>query len=49
MSNKIVGELLSVCDRTIEVHRAKVMKKMGAKSLPDLVQKYDMCQQAGLL
>ena len=49
LSNKIMGKLLNICDRTIEVHRSRVMKKMGAKSLPDLVQKYDMCQQAGLL
>lgn len=48
MSNRNIAELLCVSDRTIEVHRARVMKKMEAKSLPDLVMKYAMCQKAGL-
>ena len=48
MSNRSLGELLGVCDRTIEVHRARVMKKMGAESLPDLVRKYAMCQKGSL-
>jgi FixJ family two-component response regulator len=45
-SNKKLGELLGICDRTIEVHRSRVMKKMGAESLPDLVRKYAMCKEA---
>ena len=45
-SNRDLGELLGVCDRTVEVHRARVMKKMGAESLPDLVRKYTLCQKA---
>ena len=48
MSNRALAEQLSVSDRTIEVHRSRVMKKMGAESLPDLVRKYAMCQKAGL-
>jgi len=48
MSNRALGELLGVCDRTIEVHRSRVMKKMGAESLPDLVRKYAMCQKTSL-
>ena len=48
MSNRALGELLCVCDRTIEVHRARIMKKMGAESLPDLVRKYAMCQKGSL-
>ena len=48
MSNRALGDLLGVCDRTIEVHRSRVMKKMGAESLPDLVRKYSICQKAGL-
>ena len=47
MSNRNLAELLGVSDRTVEVHRSRVMKKMGAKSLPDLVRKYAMYQQAG--
>jgi two-component system response regulator FixJ len=48
VSNRDLAEQLNLSDRTIEVHRSRVMKKMGAQSLPDLVHKYDMCQQAGL-
>jgi len=46
MSNRHLAELLGVSDRTIEVHRSRVMKKMGAESLPDLVRKYAMLQKA---
>ena len=48
MSNRNLAEQLNVSDRTIEVHRSRVMKKMGADSLPDLVRKYAMCQKASL-
>ena len=41
-SNRHMADLLGVSDRTIEVHRSRVMKKMGADSLPDLVRKYAM-------
>jgi len=47
MSNRNLAELLGVSDRTVEVHRSRVMKKMGAASLPDLVRKYAMYQKAG--
>ena len=47
MSNKNLAELLGVSDRTVEVHRSRGMKKMGAESLPDLVRKYTLCQKAG--
>ncbi len=49
MSNKNLGELLGVCNRTIEVHRSRVMKKMGAESLPDLVRKYATISTNSLL
>jgi len=45
MSNRALADQLGVSDRTIEVHRARGMKKMGAESLPDLVRKYALCQQ----
>jgi len=48
MSNKSLAEQLGVSDRTVEVHRSRAMKKMGAASLPDLVRKYALCQEAGL-
>jgi FixJ family two-component response regulator len=49
MSNRALADQLGVSDRTIEVHRARGMKKMGAQSLPDLVRKYALCQQGGVL
>ena len=48
MSNRRLAKLLGVSDRTIEVHRSRGMKKMGAESLPDLVRKYALCQKAAL-
>jgi RNA polymerase sigma factor (sigma-70 family) len=46
LSNRQLAELLGVSDRTIEVHRSRVMKKMGAASLPDLVRKCALYQKA---
>jgi len=48
LSNRELGEVLGVSERTVEVHRSRAMKKMGAESLPDLVRKYALCQEAGL-
>jgi two-component system response regulator FixJ len=36
--NRTIAEHLGVSVRTVEVHRAKVMEKMRAESLPDLVR-----------
>ena len=49
LSNRQLGERLGISERTIEIHRSKIMKKMEADSLPDLVRKYEACQKAGLL
>jgi FixJ family two-component response regulator len=38
MRNKIVGSELGISDKTIKVHRARVMEKMQAESLADLVR-----------
>jgi two-component system response regulator FixJ len=38
VSNKQMATLLGVSDRTIEVHRSRVMTKMSATSLPELVR-----------
>src|SRR5450432_1332193 len=35
--NKQIGAELGASERTIKIHRAQVMRKMGADSLPDLV------------
>lgn len=37
-SNKGVARQLNISDKTVEIHRAKVMEKMQAKSLADLVK-----------
>ena len=37
-SNKAIGDKLSISPRTVELHRAHVMKKMQAQSLPHLVR-----------
>jgi two-component system, LuxR family, response regulator FixJ len=37
-SNKLVAEKLGVSPRTVEFHRAHIMDKTGARSLPDLVR-----------
>ena len=36
--NKIIADRLGISIKTVEAHRAKVMEKMGAKSVADLVQ-----------
>ncbi len=38
VSNKQMATLLGVSDSTIEVHRSRVMTKMSASSLPELVR-----------
>ena len=48
MSNRHVAEMLDISDRTIEVHRSRVMKKMEAESIPDLVRKCVMCHRDNL-
>ena len=36
--NKVIGQELGVSPRTIEIHRARVMEKMGAQSVAELVR-----------
>ena len=37
-SNKEVGRQLGISPRTIEIHRARILKKLGVKSVADLVR-----------
>jgi two-component system response regulator FixJ len=38
LANKTIAYDLNISSRTVEVHRANVMSKMKAKSLPELVR-----------
>jgi two-component system response regulator FixJ len=38
LPNKSIAYDLSISPRTVEIHRARVMDKMGARSLPELVR-----------
>ena len=37
-SNKVAGRSLGISPRTIEVHRAHIMEKLGARNTADLVR-----------
>ena len=37
-SNKVAGRKLRISPRTVEVHRARIMDKLGAKNTADLVR-----------
>ena len=37
-SNKVAGRNLRISPRTVEVHRARIMDKLGAKNTADLVR-----------
>jgi len=47
MPSKEMAQLLGISHRTVEAHRASIMRKMATKSLPDLIRKYDICQNTG--
>ena len=38
-ANKVIAYELSISPRTVEIHRSRVMEKMGAGNLADLVRK----------
>jgi FixJ family two-component response regulator len=38
LMNKVIADRLGAAEKTIKIHRGRVMAKMNAKSLPDLVR-----------
>jgi len=42
--NKQVAAEIGISEITVKVHRHNVMKKLGARSLPDLVRMADMLE-----
>lgn len=47
LPNKGIADALSISPRTVEIHRAHVMEKMAADSLPALVRMMARFEQAG--
>jgi two-component system, LuxR family, response regulator FixJ len=47
--NKLIADELHLSPKTIELHRSHVMKKMGAKSVADLVKMYLLLNQTSNL
>ena len=47
-SNKEAGRTLGISPRTIEDHRANIMKKLGAKNAADLVRIVMTAQQRAM-
>ena len=45
MANKVIADQLHMAEKTVKVHRASVMHKMGVQSLADLVR---MAEKAGV-
>ena len=45
-ANKVIASELGISQRTVEVHRARVMEKMGVDSVADLVRKALQAKEA---
>lgn len=43
-ANKVIAIDLGISQRTVEIHRAKVMEKMGVRALADLVRALHECR-----
>lgn len=41
MNNREIGEKLGISPRTVEAHKARLMRKLGASNLADLIRLFD--------
>ena len=48
-ANKVIAYELGVSQRTVEIHRARVMQKMAAKNLAELVRTNILLEEAGIV
>lgn len=46
--NKLIARDLDISPRTVELHRANLMKKMSVETLPDLVRMFVLTENRGL-
>ena len=46
-ANKVIAIDLGISERTIELHRGRVMRKLGARSVPDLIRKVGLKAGSG--
>jgi len=44
LMNKQIAYDLGISEIMVKIHRGRVMRKMGSRTLPDLVRKYDVVQ-----
>ena len=48
-ANKVIAVDLGISERTVELHRGRVMRKVGARSVPDLIRKVGSGTGSGAL
>ena len=48
-ANKVIAIELGISERTVELHRGRVMHKLGARSVPDLIRKVSLEAGSGTL
>ena len=46
-ANKVIAIDLGISERTVELHRGRVMRKLGARSVPDLIRKVELRAGSG--
>jgi FixJ family two-component response regulator len=49
MLNKQVGYELGTSEKTVKIQRARIMQKLGAGSLPDIVRLVERLRTAGVI